>query len=285
MAVKNLKFVENKLDSKLEDIVEAGLRSSFKTDRNGRMYARDTYCSRRNSILAVYKENVQTDGLFSFYTEIGNVVEDIVLRAFRKQGVLVDFNYGVEFPGLNLGGKIDAIVFVNDKLRILEIKTISKNPDKPKDSHLKQAETYAAATGLDYSVVYVPRTLHTFVGNKIKLDMKSFHYQFDEAVLRPHLYTIAQSHYSIEKNVLPPFNKRYKTQCEYCQFANMCWDKIPLSDLSLLPPTILQEEEIHVLSADFVENYFNDITKKREEVQRNLVKRRKVTSFDYSKIK
>lgn len=245
--LKNLIFNVEDEKKQLEFLITNGLKTKEFVSRRKRLHARDTYCSRRNAILATNEGEAETDMLFELYTEIGKTVEDIILKGLKNSKALIYRDYVLPVFGANLGGRIDAIIHVDSQIRILEIKSIGELPITPKNSHLAQTKTYAAVCGLPYSILYLSRKIQRFENYQQTPDMCVFNYDFDRTELKAHMFEVLKSNEYLNRDLLPPKLHRFKNQCEYCDFTKFCFDGVPdarLSKLNLPTP----EEELDILT-------------------------------------
>jgi hypothetical protein len=159
-----------------------------------------------------------------FYFGIGNAVDDVLGKAWRKAGILMGQEVNVPDIGINLGGRIDAVIKLDGQPTIIEHKTCGNNlPRAPKLEHEAQCMIYAAITGLPAHVLYVSRNPADWQGN---LNIVSF--TLDTSIERRRYYlTQAVTGYIYTKSKrTPPISPMIesKSHCGFCPFQQNCWE-------------------------------------------------------------
>lgn len=213
------------IDKSLESIITKSLsfvQEGRSDERIGRLYASSVgYCARRGAFQATSREPNVISASGRVYMHIGEKVEDLVVLSLEKEGVLLFTQYALPDIGLNLGGKIDGIVFINGKIRALEIKTCGKLPNIQKPEHRAQALLYEAVTGIPSSVLYLSRNVANYRGELQVIDIQSNPTK-DE--LRNVIYNTALAYYSIRAGVAPSKPVSFtESNCRYCSFKPVCW--------------------------------------------------------------
>ena len=149
-------------DESFEELIERGLKGSeFKKSRNGRLHASDVLCERK----AVYDSNwegeeIETPDKYHFIKG-GMVSEEINKYSLKETASLLFDEYKMPDIGINLGGRVDAIVHYKNKLWVVEMKQIGSLPTSPKKYHESQTMLYSAITGLPAILYYVDRKVIT----------------------------------------------------------------------------------------------------------------------------
>lgn len=164
----------------------------------------------------------------NLYQGIGNGVEERIVAGMRGHGKLLGAQVKLPNPpknfGIDVGGYIDAIGIDNTgKVAAYEIKTTGAMPTSPKAKHLAQAMTYACLGGIDnVYIVYVGRQVQAFPDPTPLL--KVFHID-THALMLEYMTTLVMSCHSLSSKSVPPrpatFRKSH--ECQYCDFAQMCW--------------------------------------------------------------
>lgn len=89
--------------------------------------------------------------------EYGKWYENVLLSHFRQKGLLISPELNGEQISVIQGivkGKIDAVLQINDKTIVLEIKTCRELPSEPKIEHLYQVCYYVKYFPCDYGVLH-----------------------------------------------------------------------------------------------------------------------------------
>lgn len=221
--------MRSNLDEILE-IITNGMTETYTVDRKTRMHGSEAgYCHRLCVFNGLVVGDNTTTATSRLYMKIGNAIHEAVTAAADKQKTLLYREYKLPDIGLNLGGYVDAIVYLPNtkKLALLEIKSCGALPGDIKDGHREQALFYHAVTGITPYVVYVSRNVSDFAGRVMIKPMK-LNYTDDnvfEAV-----YSAAYAYYSMKLNVVGdiPFGMN-TVKCKYCAYKTVCFgnSKIP----------------------------------------------------------
>lgn len=196
-------------------------------DRKGRIYASDGgRCEKAAALMAtVPGTQVRTAALMS-YAELGNAIEDIVVNALDDGETVLFKQYHLPEVGLNLGGYVDAIIYHQGRLRVLEVKSCGTVPRHPKPMHGYQAAIYSAITGLPATIFYFSRSVATFDNTLLTA-------QFDlgeqGALQRAALWRVCYAKLSIDQGLTPrvPMHLTKASDCDYCPFIPHCWEGMP----------------------------------------------------------
>lgn len=212
----------------LSDCLGFGLNEIEDVDRKGRLWASQTgHCPRRGALEATIITQRPFSAASRFYCEIGNTIEDLIVKAWNERGRLFFAQYKLpklrEFPRLNMGGYVDAIALQDNQIRVLEIKSCGAMPTKPKPEHESQAMVYSAYTGFPATLFYFSREVATWNG---KLKTVQFDLSFDVDDLNHYMFNAVMARVCIEKGVMPPMPPLLttKSRCGMCNFIDFCWD-------------------------------------------------------------
>lgn len=212
------------IEDNLISLVNKGLISSRRVERVGRLHARDTgLCERQGTLSALQDGMIVDNPQSKSFFALGNAIEDLVLTSLFVTGNLLFKNYKIPDIGINLGGAIDGIVYLNDKIRILEIKSCGKLPDKPKPEHVAQALMYSAITGLHSTVFYFSRYVIDKWGGPVL--MKQFDLDENIELGKKALWRAIFASIAVKENLIPdkPVHLK-KSDCGFCPFVSNCWN-------------------------------------------------------------
>lgn len=222
----------NSIDAWYQDM----LRSVGPAKQRVNLYGADAgLCARRNTLLA---HNTwvpsETTSATNAYMRIGVALEEMLRDALQEAGRLLAWNpYLVEIPELKIRGKVDLFIQDQDgELAIVEVKSCGKLPDEPRPTHLIQAQTYAAVSGVHKVwLTYISRNVNapgeTWGPN---VSMRSFLVETGTEVLKERLKVAALSLEAIRLRQLPPTPAHFRkhTECHYCEFRDLfCWKPRP----------------------------------------------------------
>lgn len=228
-------------EQNVQSMVQKGLTSHEYVERNGRLYASDAaYCPRQAVLNSNQTGDVIRPAAFKAYVELGNKVEDLVIEALHNVGALLFKQYRLPDFGINLGGKIDAIVVINGHIRILEIKSCGELPTKPKPYQASQALMYSAVTGLKSSLVYFSRHVADYSG-QLKIRQFDLDVTGDEA--KGALWFSAYAEFANRRKVLPsiPSHITAKSHCGFCSFTDSCFGVEPFPPVQHVTPAVHAE--------------------------------------------
>jgi hypothetical protein len=263
------------------DWVVRGMSSSDDRERNGRLWASDVGLCEKRAVLNATKENgisIAT-ATNNAYFKLGIEIEEIVLDALFKKDKLLYKDYRLPDIGLNLGGRIDGIVFVGGKIRVLEVKSCGAMPSKPKPTHAAQAAVYAAITGLPATVLYFSRNVAKFDG---KLLIDEFDLEPDETKKREVIFRIVYSQLAVDEKIIPnkPLSITSKGSCGYCNYTNDCWGE---DEINYHYPKVTPKQHLELLDKS---NAFTDkllATREVEKRRNGVLNFIKINGNEYAK--
>jgi len=255
----------------VQSIVVQGLTTSETYTRDGRLWASDSaYCPRQAVLNSKLKTTSQRGADFDLYVALGNTIEDRLVYGLHQQKKLLYAQYKLPDFGLNMGGKVDAIAYINKKIRILEIKSCGELPTSPKPYQKSQALLYSAVLGIKSSLVYQSRNVADFVGN---LKMRQFDLDLSGEDCKIALYYSAYSKFANDMGVLPniPYSITNKSQCGFCKFTSACFgtDALP-NTIPMVEPDedIILVDQTNAFVAEFMT--LANIEKRRKEFFKEL---------------
>jgi len=253
----------------LADFVHRGLKRVERIERDGRTWVSQvSVCPRQGALAATFVGDSEETAAKEFYCEFGNTAEEIILRGWYNSGILLFADYALPDIGINLGGKIDAIVVYNGKITVAEVKTCgTKMPTKPKLTHFAQASLYSAITGLPYVIYYQSRNVADY-GNNLKA--KEFAFEFNGEALKVNMFNAVYAHLCVEAGVMPnKYIMKNDERCGFCNFTNVCWeDGIPHMNIA----SSKDYEELANLASYMTLNFMRpaDVAKRRNGVVKHL---------------
>lgn len=210
----------------LTKAINEGLRTQEPIHRDRlRLFASDAGRCARKAVLHNLVDpeiRVTTSAAGKFYMGMGSAVHEKVTDAFFKQDILLFKELRIPRLDLNLGGFIDAVVFIDDHVGAVEIKTCGKLPGEIKPDHRSQALVYHAVTGFKTYVIYVSRNVASWDG-KLQIQVLDLIPQPGE--VEATLSSIAIAHLFGSAGVVPNKPARFTSadDCSFCPFVNMCW--------------------------------------------------------------
>ncbi len=122
-------------------------------------------------------------------------------------------------PNSIVKGRADAIVSVENKLYVVEIKSIASpkysNPEIPKKAHRYQIQLYLHFFEIEKGILIYE--------NKNTQELMEFEEKYDKKLCEKILEDFKTLKYHIENDILPPKPKDLEPwQCEYCDFKEVC---------------------------------------------------------------
>lgn len=235
----------------LSTVVLRGLSSVEEVNRDGRLWASQAAaCSRRGFLESQRKGLDIVSPASSMYFDMGNLIEEKILSALHKQGALLFSQYRLPDMGLNLGGKIDGIILIGGKVKLIEIKTCGELPNSPKPEHLAQSLIYSAVSGLDPVVFYVSRHVAGYDG---QLKIKEFPLEPTPTELQAAMFTTIYARLAINMGVMPdiPMHFTSEKNCGFCNFIPLCWHG-EMPEKSYPPVSAKQHGEIVLATNELV---------------------------------
>lgn len=221
--VLTINFNHQQQDKDLGDYMMQGLESVEYKKRGGRLYVSDSTLCEKKAVLASNELTYESDGFKSFYTEQGKTAERVALTGLDNSGLLMFADYKTPDIGINIGGKIDAIVYYKERVQILEIKQIGSLPVSPIKDHIAQTVFYSALLGLPAILLYLDRKIEGFNTGLLRREFvmdTSFENRrkYLERAVKGYLYN---------KEKLIPLKPDYmkKSYCTRCDYQEKCWGK------------------------------------------------------------
>jgi len=243
------------------------------------------------------------------YATIGNAIETTVLNKYREQGQLYLSQWRIHDSllrlGLNMGGIVDAFLKINDKLILIDIKSVGSvenhssfplsseevnliasgvsftiSPDDErvkqttgklvKESNLAQLQLYAAITGFDEVFIqYMSRKVqdgYTIDGTP---SVKFEKVPVNNSALENRVAVVYYSQLCLENGLIPDKLKGIKkTSCgdAFCPFIAHCWKDEPIeTDLGQITPE--KSSELKKIALGAATEY---IAKRHERYQLTL---------------
>lgn len=138
-------------EQRIEDLLKSGLISLWKKEAQHHTRDAGTYypsylgsCLRKQYYIYTLGERATPENLAVFMT--GQGVHEIVAKAFSESTIVesIEEKITLNFTDrIRLSGRIDIIIVdIDGKRYIIEVKSTSRIPDVPYDSHLLQIEIY-----------------------------------------------------------------------------------------------------------------------------------------------
>ena len=241
-------------------------------DRQGRIYASNGgRCERAAALSATVPATQMKSAALMGYAQLGNAIEDLIVNALDDGETVLFKQYHLPEVGLNLGGYVDAIIFHQGHLRVLEIKSCGVVPRAPKPLHATQAALYSAITGLPATVFYFSRSVANY-------DSELLTAQFDlgEAgeLQRAALWRVAYAKLAIDQGVTPgiPFHLSKASDCDYCPFIPHCWEGLPPAATWPQAVTPAQHVELSRQATEWVDRLLDpvDVARRRTGILKHI---------------
>jgi len=212
------------VDILISDIIYRFIRANKKPRIIGTYYPSELFwCLRR----VYYDYTISRDRDFEAILKMiaGNVVHNVIadiLKWASSVGAIKDVDvetkYEYEFNGIKISGKVDDIIVATfsdfDEKYIVEVKTVSELPDKPRIEHLGQLNFYlyfnTDATGY---LLYIRRD---------NFSMKSFKHRFNRDLFNRLLQRAEKLHNHLLNNTLPEREINHG-ECWKCVYRNTCY--------------------------------------------------------------
>ncbi|MEM0097240.1 MAG: PD-(D/E)XK nuclease family protein [Conexivisphaerales archaeon] len=138
-------------EQRVENLLKKGLISLWK--KEAQLHTRDSgtyypsylgYCLRKQYYIYVVGERATPENLAVLMT--GQGVHEIVARAFSESSTVesIEEKITLSFTDkIKLSGRVDIIIVdIDNKRYVIEVKSASRIPDRPYESHLLQLEIY-----------------------------------------------------------------------------------------------------------------------------------------------
>jgi len=129
-----------------------------------------------------------------------------------------EVEYEYEFNGIKISGKADDIVILSfsdfDEKCVIEVKSVSEFPDKPRIEHIAQLNFYLYFNkdAVGY-LLYIKRDDFT---------MKAYDYKFSEDLFKSLVSRAEKLHSHLISNSLPE-REVYHGECWRCIYRNICF--------------------------------------------------------------
>lgn len=201
------------------------LEREYEVNRKNRLHAGDAgFCARQSVLNASYSGPGKSDAKSMLYMSIGSAVHNLVQDSLDQSGALLFREYKIPDIEINMGGYIDALAFVEDRIMILEFKTAGNTlPGEIKDGHREQATLYSVVTGLEAQVVYISRNVAGWDG---KVLIKAMPLGLTRQSAADVAFSAAYSHFALQMGVVGPIpSNMVEQRCGYCSFKPFCWQK------------------------------------------------------------
>jgi len=212
---------------KLTKIISTGLHEMYQLRRK-RIYGGSSgFCYRQTSWPLVCPTSTVSTFPASarLYADIGTVIHEQFQKAFEKEKILIAAEWYLgDVYGINIGGYVDAIVMLDGKPRVIEIKTCGKLPDKVKPDHRAQSLIYSLLTGIYNPIVlYQSRNVANWQGvlNTRELEVIATR----EELLLTGVNLVAAD-LCTKKGLLPPkpIHLTVKSHCGFCTLKDNCFE-------------------------------------------------------------
>lgn len=212
----------------IEAVIKKGMSEISTYERGGRIYASaSAYCARQTFLYSMDSDTVVISPTSTAYMKLGIAIENMLLSALLEQDALLFAGYKLPEIGINMGGKVDAIVYVDGKISVLEVKSCTNLPMNPKPEHRAQALMYAAVTGFPASVLYFSRKVADY---KSQLLIKNLPLNATKDELLATMFTACYAHFAMEMGVIPPMPIfESQASCGFCKFIDNCWNGRPFN--------------------------------------------------------
>ncbi len=151
----------------------------------------------------------------------GDHIHQLIMRAlFEARNVHVVASEINIPPQEIISGRADAIVSVDNKLYVLDIKSMNSmifnKLKEPKEENVYQVQLYLHFFGVKNGILlYV---------NKDTQGLKEFQFPYDKKIAEGILRGMEKLKKKIDKNIIPPALEDWPNnwQCRYCQFKKIC---------------------------------------------------------------
>jgi len=217
---------DQKNEQRVEDLLKSGLISLWKKDAAEHTRESGTYypsylgsCMRKQYYIYTLGERATPEDLAIFMT--GQGVHEIVAKAFSESTTVesIEEKITLEFTGkVKLSGRVDIIIVdIDGKRYVIEVKSASRIPDKPYESHMLQLEIYLHALNVeDGFVLYWDKRSGSIRAFRVKKDNEWLGKIYERVA-------ILDYHMSI---MLPPPPEAYLEgkhwECRRCAYLSEC---------------------------------------------------------------
>lgn len=262
------------------DVIKIESRSSA-----GRLHGSTAYCPRHESLASNFSWETRLKPAAALYQGVGVGVEKALQDGLLMSGGLMANNIKIPAsPDINFGGEVDAIVLADEKLWVLEIKTIGTLPVQPLIKHRFQALTYSLFTGLPARIIYVSRSIAKYYngadGQQVQeVLMKEFELPFNHATLKSVAHTLFLGHLYSDALKLAPIPSGFSetVHCKYCPFVPMCWKGEPAPLVETKPVLV---DLIDRQAKDAAIKFVDDLEMRRNEFINHMINNGTALAYD-----
>ncbi|MDP8022876.1 MAG: CRISPR-associated protein Cas4 [Nitrososphaeria archaeon] len=213
-------------EEKLERLLKDGLDSLWKKEKSEHQTTKGIYypsyvgsCLRKQFYIYTAGESVTSEELVIFMT--GKGVHELVVKAFGEKVRIesVEEKINLEFTDkIKLSGRIDIIIAdIEGKKYLIEVKSASKTPDSPYESHVLQLHAYMQALKFDEG--------YLLYWNKRDGGIRVFKVIKNDEMMRKLYERVAMLDYYISINSPPPpesYQEGKTWECRKCPYLNLC---------------------------------------------------------------
>jgi len=167
----------------------------------------------------IYKEghtvSLEKSGVF----KIGELFHEFLTDALKSDGLLMVESekpviLAVKYGGkwVRLSGRVDILLERDGVKAIVEVKSISKLPEKPLEHHVMQIQPYMLALNVEKAIlVYL---------EKISLSWRIFEASFDSSVFEKMVERAVMLDKALAEDRAPKSEPSW--ECRYCEFKERC---------------------------------------------------------------
>ena len=213
-------------EEKLESLLKEGLGSLWRKEKAEHQRESGVYypsyvgsCLKKQFYIYTLGEAVSPEELVIFMT--GKGVHEVVVKALGERAKVeaVEAKITIEITEkVKLSGRIDVIVAdVDGKRYLIEVKSASKTPDKPYETHELQLHAYMHALGFNEGYI--------LYWNKRSGDVRVFKVAKKEEMIKKLFERVVMLDYFISMNSPPPpeaYLEGRKWECRKCPYLKVC---------------------------------------------------------------
>ncbi len=213
-------------ENKLERLLKDGLTSLWRKEKSEHQTTKGIYypsyigsCLRKQFYIYTVGESVTSEELAIFMT--GKGVHELVAKAFGEivKVESVEEKISLELTDkIKLSGRIDIIIAdIEGKKYLIEVKSASKIPDSPYESHMLQLHAYMQA--LKFEEGYL------LYWNKRSGEIRVFKIIKNDEMMKKLYERVAMLDYYISINSPPPpesYQNGKIWECRKCPYLNLC---------------------------------------------------------------
>lgn len=193
--------------------------------RRNKFFSDVAFCPRRAVIFRHAAPSMvsSTSVASKLYMSFGTAAHRVLQKQLGQVGILVESERYIRREEPALGCYIDAIVKMNGKKYVMEIKTCGKLPDEPKPEAPFQTGLYMFLTKIPRGVVvYVSRSVYDWRNSKLLIREFQVGPIYVERAI--HSLAVAQTYH--EHKRLPPVPSHIgaRSHCTFCPFIKLCWN-------------------------------------------------------------